>query len=119
MADAPAPGTTVEAVIASEADLVTALGWAVGSTPYMPVDPAMWRALVGHADPRFGLVVEPSSEGAIVRFTTPPDASLDTEWHLVAVAYARGETLFGAAEVYLQLESYDDEVFDESELEGE
>lgn len=119
VADAPAPGTTVEAVIASEAELVTAFGWAVGSTPYMPVDPAMWRALVGRADPRFGLVVEPSSEGATVRFTTPPDASLETEWHLVAVAYAPGETLFGAAEVYLQLESYDDEVFDESELEGE
>jgi hypothetical protein len=109
-----ASGTTVEAVIVSEDALLDTIGWAAGFTPYMPLDPALWRALVARADPRFAPTIEPTSDGATVRFTTPRDASHDTAWHLVAAAFAPEDALFGAAEVYLALESWDDEAMNDA-----
>ncbi len=109
LASSPAPGVAVEAVIVSGDHLAETLGWATGFSPYIPVDPTQWRALAAHADARFALTVEPTAAGATLRFTTPVGIDAAEDWHLVAVAFAPGDTLAGAAEAYVTLENYDED----------
>ncbi|MGE0790309.1 MAG: hypothetical protein AB7S26_31830 [Sandaracinaceae bacterium] len=94
-------GSLVEAVVVSEDDLLSTLGWRTGFTPRIPVTRAEWAALAAHHDPRFALAVEPDESGATLRFAPPEGEPIGRSWHVVAVSFGPGDALASAAEAYL------------------